>query len=99
MTRPRQWRHECPCAETVARERRPQPWMRMHSEVTVATADYFASGDRLHGDLDAAELAQLVRDAAGTVICCNVCGRLRQVEVPDEGADQDTDAHLAGWST
>lgn len=53
----------------------------MHSQVSVANAEYFIDEDRLRrDDLDAAGLEAMVEDTDGSIICCNVCGRLKEVQ-------------------
>jgi hypothetical protein len=76
----RQWRHDCECAPDVAAERTHQEWERMHSQVSEANAEYFVSEERLEGELDAEDLREMVRETEGTMLACNVCGRIKEVD-------------------
>lgn len=63
----------------------------MHSQVSVANAEYFIDEDRLRrDDLDAAGLEAMVEDTDGSIICCNVCGRLKEVEASTSDGDGPT---------
>lgn len=77
----RQWRHECDCAPDVAAERETQEWERMHSQVSEANAEHFVSEERLENELDAEDLREMVRETSGSIIACNVCGRIKEVNV------------------
>lgn len=77
----RQWRADCDCAPDVAAERRTQKWERMHSQVSKANAKYFVSENRIDKDISQGELRQRVNQADGTVLVCNVCGKLKEVGV------------------
>lgn len=75
----RQWRVDCDCVPEVAEERRIQPWERMHSEVSRSNASYFIEEDRLDEDLSEDDLLDRLKAADGTLVCCNVCGDLKEV--------------------
>lgn len=75
----RQWRYDCTCSPEVAEARHSQEWQRMHSEVSRANAEYFVSEDRVDGDVEEADLVELVQEYAH-VIVCNVCGDLKTLE-------------------
>lgn len=79
-----QWRYDCDCAEAVAEERHTQQWQRMHSQVSKANAKYFIEEDRLATDMTQYELRDMVDTASGTIIVCNVCGKIKEA-----GSDTD----------
>jgi rubrerythrin len=76
----RQWRVDCDCAPEVARQRHSQEWERMHSQVSKANAAYFIEEDRIDQDISEGELRKRVDQADGTIVVCNVCGTMREVE-------------------
>jgi len=76
----RQWRHDCECAPDVAAERTTQEWERMHSQVSEANAEYFVTEERLEGKIDAEDLRKIVRETEGSILACNVCGRIKEVD-------------------
>jgi rubrerythrin len=53
----------------------------MHSQVSKANAKYFVSENRIDKDISQGELRQRVNQADGTVLVCNVCGKLKEVGV------------------
>lgn len=77
----RQWRADCDCAPDVAAERRTQKWERMHSQVSKANAKHFISEGRIDKDISQEGLRQRVNQADGTVLVCNVCGKLKEVGI------------------
>ena len=76
----RQWRHDCECAPDVAAERTDQEWERMHSEVSEANAEYFVNEERSEAELDAEGLRDIFRETEGSIIACNVWGRLKELD-------------------
>ena len=76
----RQWRYHCQCASEVAPERSTQEWERMHSEVSEANAEYFVNEERSEAELDAEGLRDIVRETEGSIIACNVWGRLKELD-------------------
>lgn len=76
----RQWRVECECRPELAEARDTQEWERMHSQVSQANAKFFISEDRLRDDdWTPGQLKQRVQESDGTIVVCNVCGRLKEV--------------------
>ena len=75
----RQWRYDCDCNPEVAEARHSQEWQRMHSQVSRANAEYFITEDRLKCDINESELRRRVKNADGTPIVCNACGKLKEV--------------------
>jgi len=93
----RQWRHYCQCLEG---NRSPGSTKehRMHSQVSVANASYFISEDRLRrDDLDAGDLEEMIRETDGSIIVCNRCGRLKEVDVPKDGDGAGGAGGLDSW--
>jgi hypothetical protein len=52
----------------------------MHSQVSERNAEYFISEDRLKSDLDEYDLRCRLEQADGTLVVCNVCGSLKEVD-------------------
>lgn len=75
----RQWRVDCECEPTVAEARDHQPWQRMHSQVSQRNAEYFISEDRIREDLTEQELRRRHEQCDGSLVVCNVCGRIKEV--------------------
>ncbi|MDT3434711.1 hypothetical protein [Haloarcula sp. 1CSR25-25] len=75
-----QWRVACECLPGVAEERSTQPWERMHSQDSERNLEYFISEDRIRADLDVDDLEQRHEQAQGSLVCCTVCGRLKEVQ-------------------
>jgi hypothetical protein len=70
----------------------------MHSQVSVANASYFISEDRLRrDDLDAGDLKGWVRETDGSIIVCNSCGQLTEVDVPADGDGAGGAGGLDSW--
>jgi len=53
----------------------------MHSQVSKANAKYFISENRIDKDISQEGLRKRVNQAGGTVLVCNVCGKLKEVGV------------------
>jgi len=70
----------------------------MHSQVSGRNASYFISEDRLRrDDVDAGDLEEIVRETDGSIIVCNRCGRLKEVDVPDDGDDAGGRGGIDSW--
>lgn len=70
----RQWRVKCECGLEDAEH------LRMHSQVSQANLSYFITEDRLAADLTESELRSRYEEADGTLIVCNECGDLKEVD-------------------
>jgi len=93
----RQWRHYFECLEGN-RSPGSDKEHRMHSQVSQRNASYFISEDRLaRDDLDAGDLEQMVRETDGSIIACNRCGRLKEVDVDEEGDEAGGAGGLDSW--
>jgi hypothetical protein len=69
----------------------------MHSQVSGRNASYFISEGRLcRDDVDAGDLEEMVLETDGSIIVCNRCGRLKEVDISDEAPDPD-DSGLDSW--
>jgi hypothetical protein len=76
----RQWRHDCDCAPEVAAERTSQKWERMHSQISKANVGYFTKENRVDEDINHLELRRRHSKVEGTLIVCNVCGDIKEVD-------------------
>ena len=93
----RQWRHYCQCLKG-SRSPGSSKKHRMHSQVSVANASYVISEGRLRrDDLDAGDLTEMVQATDGSIIVCNSCGQLKEVDVPADGDGANGAGGLDSW--
>lgn len=71
----RQWRHPC---ETCGNP--DVGYRRMHSKISKNNHKYFISENRVGPEVTADELLDMVNRADGSVIVCNNCGVIREVD-------------------
>jgi len=92
MAGAKQWRVKCPHVDDRPAE------TAMASEVSQNNKGYWAREGRVPDGVDAKQLGQILEDASGTIVVCNACRRVLELDGSAIDVKVDADPYCETFS-